>query len=231
MRKLLALIAIVSFATLAQAGIIVTVSGPTSVSDPVTSTALDSYTVSVTATGFQDGGVLPAEVTAVDVSFDGPLHQIMPYKSAPAWPKYTQTPQDQLALDAWAADYIASDSHFLLSAANVVFGAGVATEDLTAPPSAFRDDDLLYHGPGTYLRSGAMGLKASVKAATVQLAQIVIPAGSLPGTVVLIGTAATNGAGVTTPFTISPPVQIPVPEPATLVLLGIGSLLGLRRRK
>jgi hypothetical protein len=228
MRKLLALIAIVSFATLAQAGIIVSVSGPTPVTDPVTLTTFDSYTVSVTADGLIAPG-LPAEVTAVEVSFDGPLQQIMFWKPAfGSNPHYTPTPMLETA--TWPAEYLAVDSHFLLSAANVVFSTAPATEDLTEA-SSFRDPDDVWHGPGTYLMSGGMGLTATVKAATVQLAQIVIPAGSLPGTVVLTGTVATNAAGVTDPFHITPPVQIPVPEPATLVLLGIGSLLGFRRRK
>jgi hypothetical protein len=195
------------------------VSGPTAVIDPVTLATLDAYVLSLEST---DGG----KITAVDLDFAGPLMQIMSFKSAPAWPKYTQTPQDQLAVDGWPASYIAVDSHFLLRAVDVVFGAAVATEDLTATP--FRDDDLLYHGPGTYLKTGAMGLKEPVQGVTVALARIVIAHGADPRTVTGIGEVATNGPGVTDPY------QLPtfyIPEPATMMLLLGGSLFGLLRRR
>jgi hypothetical protein len=220
MKKILALIAILSFATLGQAVPIVKhVSGPTAVIDPVTLVTLDAYVLSLEST---DGG----KITAVDLNFAGPLMQIMPYKSAPSWPKYNPTPQDQLAVDGWSADYIASDSHFLLRAVDVVFGAAVATEDLTAPPSAFRDDDLLYHGPGTYLKTGAMGLKAPVQGVTVALVRLVIAQGADPRTVTGSGDVATDV--VTDPY---PLPTFYIPEPATMMLLLGGSLFGLRPRR
>jgi hypothetical protein len=220
MKKILALIAILSFATLGQAVPIVKhVSGPTAVIDPVTLATLDAYVLSLEST---DGG----KITAVDLDFAGPLMQIMFWKPAfGSNPHYTPTPLLDTA--TWPPEYLAVDSHFLLSAGDVVFGAAVADENLTEA-SSFRDPDDVWHGPGTYLKTGAMGLKEPVQGVTVALARIVIAHGADPRTVTGIGEVATNGPGVTDPY------QLPtfyIPEPATMMLLLGGSLLGLSRRR
>jgi hypothetical protein len=117
------------------------------------------------------------------------------------------------------------DSHFLVSAADVVFGAAVATENLTEA-SSFRDPDDVWHGPGTYLKTGAMGLKAPVQGVTVALARIVIAHGADPRTVTGIGHVATDV--VTDPYSLP---TFYIPEPATMMLLLGGSLFGLSRRR
>jgi len=226
MKKILALIAMMSFATLAQAGIIVNVSAPTPVADPFNGALLDSYIVSITATG---GGEV---VTAVDVSFDSPsgkqLHQEMTFKPGFLPPHYNTTAMNDMAAAGFPADYIAADTHFLMPTTLVVWSAAVATEDLdeTILP---RDSFDVWHSYGVSLKSNPMGLSNALQTSLVQLAQIVIPRNSQPGVVELTGTVATNQVG--NPVAFNKVYIPPIPEPATLVLLGIGSLLGLRRRK
>jgi hypothetical protein len=129
----------------------------------------------------------------------------------------------------WPADYVAADSHFLLSAAQVMFSTTVATEDLDKP-NAIVDWDGLLHGWGTYLRSGAMGFRGllGVQQPSVALAQIVLPHGSDPDWVFINGQIATNQ--MKDPYTLGGPQTSPVPadtdHDGDVDLVDLGNLAG-----
>jgi len=221
MKKLVALVAIVSFATVAQAGLIVNVSAATQVTDPFNGALLDSYTVSLTATGVGE------KVIAVDVRFNSAsqLHQEMSYKPGFLPPHYIPTAMNDMAAAGFPAEYIIADTHFLMTTGQVVWPGAAATEDLdeTILP---RDSFDVWHSYGTFLESHPMGFAGTIQASTVQLAQIVIPRGSPKGTVLLTGVAATNLSS--NPLNIG---VIEIPEPATLGLLALGGLAVLRQRR
>jgi len=102
---------------------------------------------------------------------------------------------------------IVKDSHFLLA----------DTELLPVPPGPTESAVQL---TGTFaIDPGSQGM-------ALALAQIVIAEDSPVGTVVMTGQAA-NREGVK--FTTN--ALIPIPEPVTLALLGLGGLFATRRRR
>jgi hypothetical protein len=215
----------------AQGYVVVNVSAPTPVTEPFTGELLDAYTVSLTAEGLNLLGQ-PAEVIALDVRFDSSsekLHQLAEYKSG-FGAHCTPTPMNDLAAEGFPADYVAADSHFLITSADAMWPTGkYANEDLNESYLP-RDGHDVWHSWGTYLKSDSMGLSEPVQASTVPLARIVIPRGSLPGTVLMTGLVA--GTLDVDPFDIGVILIPPIPEPGTLVLLVFGvELLARNVRK
>jgi hypothetical protein len=186
MKTSLFVMLILGVAAVVQAGVELNVTYSGWAIDPYTFEALDAYWVTLNATG-------PGEIiSAVDITFDGSLHQLMPKRAFPPVPGYAPTAMNDFFAD-WPPEYLAVDSHFMLSAAQVMFSTTVATEDLDKP-NAIVDGDGLLHGWGTYLRSGAMGFRGllGVQQPSVALAQIVVPHGSDPDWVWINGLVATN---------------------------------------
>jgi hypothetical protein len=213
----------------AQGYVVVNVSAPTPITEPFTGELLDAYTVSLTATG---GGIFEDKVTAVDVRFDSAsekLHQLAIYVAGFTGERnHDPTPMNDF--EAWLADYVAADSHFLLSSADAVWPSGKAADEDMSESYLPRDGYDVWHSWGTYLKSDPMGLSEPVQASTVPLARIVIPRGSLPGTVLMTGLVATTLD--VDPFDIGVILIPPIPEPGTLVLLVFGvELLARNVRK
>ena len=99
-------------------------------------------------------------------------------------------------------DLPTQDSHFLL----------LDTDILSAVPPA---------ETGTYL-GGAFSIKVAARSNPLPLALIVVQTGN---TVVMTGTATDDLAAVNFP------VNLVIPEPLTLSLLGVGALALIRRRR
>ena len=195
MKTSLFVMLILGMAAVVQAGVELSVTYSGSVNDPYTAEALDTYRVTVNATG-------PGEViSAVDIRFDAWMHQEMFYKSGFSSPHYTPTAMNDFA--GWPAGYPEADSHFMLAPSDVAFLSPAfwyAGLDIT-PPLAEEDLDVagaaldafsVYHGRGTYLCSNIMGINGDGQAGTVELAQIVVPHGSDPDWVFVNGQIATN---------------------------------------
>jgi len=209
----------------AQGYIVADVSAPTPVTDPFTGVLLDSYTVSLTATGVGE------TVTAVDIRFDSAsrkLHQLAFYGCF--WTKhYLPTPMNNMPAEGWPAEYIAADSHFLIASADAVWPTGKAASEDMSESYLPRDGYDIWHSWGTYLKSDPMGLAHTVQASVVQLARIVIPRDSLPGTVLMTGIVESIW---TDPYQDIGVILIPpIPEPGTIVLLALGGLAFVRRRR
>jgi len=190
------------------------VSAPTPVTEPFTGEALKSYVVSLEAPGVGE------KITALDVRFDSPsgkLHQLAAYKSG-FGAHYTPTPMNDLAGQGWPAEYIAADSHFLMTSANAVWPSGKAANEDLSESYLPRDSYDIWHSWGTYLKSDPMGLDYTLQASTVPLAQIVIPASASLNDVSLTGMVATNQS--------PDPYIIDIPEPGTMgfLIFGIGVL-------
>jgi hypothetical protein len=219
MKKLLMLAVVFGCSISSQASVIIHLSGPTLISDPFTLGPLKSYTVSLEATNTGE------KITAVDVRFEGPLWQEAYYKSG-FGPKYVPTPMNDLALEGWPAEYIAVDSHFLISSLQAVWPTGKGAGEDLSESYLPRDSYDIWHSQGTFLKSDPMGLSDILQNKTVILAQLVIPSSYEVSSISwMLGSVATNQ--------IPNPQIIPkflLPEPATIAMLIMGSLLLIRRK-
>jgi hypothetical protein len=113
------------------------------------------------------------------------------------------------------------DSHFLVTA-DWVIPPGVAQEDNpgTNSPAVSTDSDKF--GRGTFMKSAA-GIAGPAQAATLDVAYVVLPNGQSGTLTGLVSTSAGT-------FPVSGP--IPIPEPTTAALMGLGALgMAARRRR
>jgi len=196
MRKVLALVTVLSLATVASADLMVVVE-PSAV--PATVAGMTSYTV------YLVGDAPGKEASAFDGKFIGPMNQVWFGGAAP-------TPIMDSITGLLGAD-IVNDSHLLL-----------APSDMAVARAPAEDGP----GLGSYLSdtgntsSMAIGIVGASQVLNLPFAQIVVPDGD---EVVMVGNLAKKDTsqGV--------PVNVIIPEPATLSMLFLGGVAALIRRR
>jgi len=206
MKKVLVVLMVLGLATAANAGVTVLVEADGSYA--VAGGTVDAYKVTLVADTSAN------KVTAFDVAFTGNMYQFGQY-----YPGSMANMTPKLG-DAGIPTPAQMDSHFLLAAGDLT---GVITplsenNDWRYGMTSF----LVGEGIGTQL-GGASGLSLASQLISRPFANIAILRGSPD---VLLNGSVANATGNKTYFT-----GVHIPEPATMLLLGLGGLGVISRRR
>jgi len=156
-------------------------------------------------------------IAGVDLSMSDPAYQIGAPANPPFQPSPYLTPTMTEAGALTPASLIPGDTHFLLQSADFApaITAPTETNDFSFGPQPTWSEGL-----GTITVSS--GLALGVQAQTVDLLSVAL----LPGSTTTVFAAVGEKSGAEYEF------QIFIPEPATMTMLGLGSLaMFLRRRR
>ncbi|MCK4850092.1 MAG: PEP-CTERM sorting domain-containing protein [Phycisphaerae bacterium] len=188
-------------------------------------TGLSSYTVTATATG--DDTVV---VTFTDVTITGNVHQVW---ANVAQGTYMTPTVDDLTGMVWDSDWDQYDTHFLIPEADYIpmyTGDGFVETNDTLDPAGLNLIKMTYEaqeGEGTYGMADAgdsAALKPAAQAASKDFMQVVLVHASAPVPVLLYVELVGDAM-------IPYQEEILIPEPATMLVLLGGALVGLIRRR